>query len=83
MEAIENSGHLGRIQIGLDVAASEFYDAKTNTYNLSQKTGANDRIMTPDELLAIYDKLTQDYPITTIEDPFDQDDFPSYVKMTE
>lgn len=71
MEAIENSGHLGRIEIGLDVAASEFYDAKANTYNLSQKTGKNDRIMTPDELLAIYDKLSSDYPITSIEDPFD------------
>ena len=35
MEAIQNSGHAGRIEIGLDVAASEFYDAKNNTYNLS------------------------------------------------
>lgn len=35
MEAIQNSGHAGRIDIGLDVAASEFYDAKANTYNLS------------------------------------------------
>ena len=35
MEAIQNSGHSGRIDIGLDVAASEFYDAKANKYNLS------------------------------------------------
>jgi enolase len=35
MEAIQNSGHAGRIDIGLDVAASEFYDAKANMYNLS------------------------------------------------
>lgn len=35
MEAIHNSGHEGKIDIGLDVAASEFYDAKANTYNLS------------------------------------------------
>ena len=83
MEAIQNSGHAGRIDIGLDVAASEFYDAKANTYNLSQKTGKNDRIMSPDELLGIYDNLSQNYPIVSIEDPFDQDDFPSYVKMTE
>ena len=83
MEAIQNSGHSGKIDIGLDVAASEFYDAKANTYNLSQKTGKNDRIMSPDELLGIYDNLSQNYPIVSIEDPFDQDDFPSYVKMTE
>ena len=71
MEAIENSGHLGKVMIGLDVAASEFYDPKANTYNLSQKTGKNDRIMSPDELLGIYDKLSKDYPIVSIEDPFD------------
>jgi len=35
MEAIHNSGHEGKIDIGLDVAASEFYDAEKNTYNLS------------------------------------------------
>jgi enolase len=83
MEAIENSGHLGKIDIGLDVAASEFYDAKANTYNLSQKTGANDRVMSPDALLDIFDDLSARYPIKSIEDPFDQDDFSSYIKMTE
>lgn len=83
MEAIQNSGHAGKIDIGLDVAASEFYDAKANTYNLSQKTGKNDRIMSPDELLGIYDNLSQNYPIVSIEDPFDQDDFSSYIKMTQ
>jgi len=35
MEAIQKSGHSGKIEIGLDVAASEFYDAKNKTYNLS------------------------------------------------
>jgi len=83
MEAIENSGHTGKIDIGLDVAASEFYDAQANTYNLSQKTGKNDRIMSPDELLSIYDKMSRNYPIVSIEDPFDQDDFSSYIKMTQ
>jgi enolase len=83
MEAIQNSGHAGRIDIGLDVAASEFYDAKANTYNLSQKTGANDRVISPDALLDIYDDLSKKYPIKSIEDPFDQDDFSSYVKMTK
>ena len=83
MEAIENSGHTGKIDIGLDVAASEFYDAQANTYNLSQKTGKNDRIMSPDELLAVYNKISSDYPIVSIEDPFDQDDFSSYIKMTQ
>lgn len=80
-EAIKNSGHEGRIEIGLDVAASEFYDAKNNTYNLSQKTGKNDRIMKPDELIDLFANLAKNYPIVSIEDPFDQDDFASYIKM--
>lgn len=57
-EAIKNSGHEGRIDIGLDVAASEFYDAKANTYNLSQKVNSNEREMSPDALLDIYNRLS-------------------------
>lgn len=34
-EAIHNSGHEGKIDIGLDVAASEFFDANAKTYNFS------------------------------------------------
>ena len=81
-EAIHNSGHEGKIKIGLDVAASEFYDAEANTYNLSAKTGKNDRIMSPDALLDIYADMAAKHPIVSIEDPFDQDDFSSYQKMT-
>jgi len=44
-EALIDSGHDGKVDIGLDVASSEFYDAKNKTYNFSQKTGKNDRIL--------------------------------------
>lgn len=71
MEAIKNAGHEGKIDIALDVAASEFYDSKNKTYNLSQKTGKNDRILSPDELINLYDSLSNKYPIKSIEDPFD------------
>lgn len=39
--------------------------------------------MSADELINLYEKLTNAYPIKSIEDPFDQDDFDSYIKMTE
>jgi len=82
-EALHLSGHEGKVDIGLDVAASEFFDAKTQTYNFSQKTGKNDRILTQDETIALYKKLIDQYPLVSIEDPFDQDDFATYTKMTE
>lgn len=40
-------------------------------------------MISPDALLDIYDNLSSKYPIVSIEDPFDQDDFSSYVKMTQ
>lgn len=81
-EAIANSGHAGKVDIGLDVAASEFFDPEKKTYNFSQKTGKNDRILTQDETIALYKKMADGYPIVSIEDPFDQDDFEAYIKMT-
>lgn len=82
-EAIANSGHAGKVDIGLDVAASEFFDPAKKTYNFSQKTGKNDRILSQDETIALYKKMADNFPIVSIEDPFDQDDFEAYIKMTK
>lgn len=71
MEALHNSGHENRVKIGLDVAAAEFYDPETKTYNFSKKTGLNDRILSQDETIALYADLVSKYPIVSIEDPFD------------
>jgi len=83
MEALHISGHEGKVDIGLDVAASEFFNEKDKTYNFSQKTGKNDRILTQDQTIDLYKKLVDNYPLVSIEDPFDQDDFEAYIKMTE
>ena len=37
MEAIEKAGHLGKIELGMDVAASEFWDAQKEVYDLDFK----------------------------------------------
>lgn len=42
MEAIENAGHLGKIKLGMDVAASEFFLPDSNKYDLDFKTDNND-----------------------------------------
>merc|ERR1712086_904652 len=84
-EAIEKAGYTGKVKIGMDVAAAEFYTAE-KMYDLDFKTegDAKDKsqTITSEQLTAIYEKFCQDYPVISIEDPFDQDDFPAYGAMT-
>lgn len=80
MEAIEASGHKAKVQLGMDVAASEFY--KEGKYDLDFKNPNSTSIITGEELAQIYMKFTEDYPMVSIEDPFDQDDWESYTALT-
>merc|ERR1711990_1275364 len=84
VEAIEKAGYTGKVKIGMDVAASEFWKEEVKVYDLDFKTEDNDKSQckSGEELLAIYKEFCEGYPMISIEDPFDQDDFPSYGKMT-
>jgi len=42
MESIEKAGHLGKIDLAMDVAASEFYVEKKKVYDLDNKNPNND-----------------------------------------
>lgn len=70
----------------MDVAASEFY-TESKMYDLDFKTEGEakdaSQTITGDQLTAMYEKFCSDYPVISIEDPFDQDDFTAYAKMTE
>jgi enolase len=80
MEAIEKSGHADKVKVGTDVAASEFYDAKTKLYDLDFKNPASPPEMKKDAkaLIEIYKGWCSKYPMVSIEDPFDQDDWDAY-----
>ena len=80
MEAIRKAGYEGQVDIALDVAASEFY--QEGKYNLGFKSGAND-FKTVDEMIKLYETIVEKYPIISIEDPFDQDDFESFARLRE
>ncbi|XP_053992265.1 enolase 2-like [Hylaeus volcanicus] len=85
VEAIEAANHTGKVKIGMDVAASEFFQ-KVNgkeVYNLDFKSEKSSRIVSGDELTKIYKQFCEKYPMVSIEDPFDQDDWVHYQKMTE
>ena len=82
-ECIESAGYTGKIKVGMDVAASEFY-TEDKMYDLDFKTADNDgsQKISGDALLDMYKEFCELVPMVSIEDPFDQDDFDSYGKMT-
>ena len=82
-EAIEKSGHKGKIEIAMDCAASEFYDEASKTYDLAFKAKVNDgsEKKTGPEMAEFYQALAAKYPIASIEDPFDQDDWEAYAQL--
>nr|CCC93490.1 putative enolase [Trypanosoma congolense IL3000] len=82
MEAIEQAGHKGKFAICMDCAASETYDDKMKQYNLTFKS-AEPTWVTSEQLRDTYCKWAHDYPIVSIEDPYDQDDFAGFAGITE
>lgn len=83
MNAIEKSGHLDKVILGMDVASSEFYvDGKYDLAKKSRKEGSNEPMLTGAELAAFYKDLCRDFPIKSIEDGFDEDDWASWTAFT-
>jgi len=87
MEAIKADGYEDKCKVGMDVAASEFKVEGQDCYDLgtwypdAEKTP--ELKLTGEQLGAFYTQLATDFPIITIEDPFDQDDWEAWTKMTE
>ena len=81
MEAIKKAGYEpGKdVCIAIDVAASEFYNKETNKYDLE----GEGRSLTTDELIDFYQELISKYPIISIEDPVDENDWEGFTKITE
>lgn len=81
MKAIEESGNeAGKdVAIALDVAASELYDRKNKCYVFE---GENET-RTTEELITYYQELIKEFPIVSIEDPLDEEDWEGFEKLTE
>lgn len=79
MEAIKKAGYEPGVDVKLaiDVAASEFY--KDGKYNLV----GEGRSLTTDELIEFYKELISKYPIISIEDPVDENDWEGFAKITK
>lgn len=79
MEAIKKAGYVpGKdVCLAIDVAASEFY--QDGKYVLA----GEGRSLTTDELIDFYEELVDKYPIISIEDPVDENDWEGFRKITE
>ncbi|KAL5252991.1 hypothetical protein ACHWQZ_G015678 [Mnemiopsis leidyi] len=82
MTAIRKAGHEGKVKIGMDVAASEFF--KNGKYDLDFKNSESKEAdhISADALSGVYQDFITNYPVVSIEDPFDQDDWEAWSKLT-
>jgi enolase len=81
-EAIAKAGYTGKVVIGMDVAASEFF--KDDKYDLNWKTPKNDgsQALSSDKLGEVYKGFVSKYPIVSLEDVYDQDDWNAWSSLT-
>lgn len=68
--------HDGSIMISLDVAASQLYDKRSDCYRW------HNTLRSADEMIAWYNKIVDQYPIYSIEDGLDEDDWTGWEKMS-
>ena len=76
LEAIEKAGFKPgkEIALAMDVAATEFHEKGKYSFEGKQ--------LTADEMIAYYAELVSAYPLVSIEDPLDEDDWDGWKKMT-
>ncbi|SOE22835.1 enolase [Spirosomataceae bacterium TFI 002] len=82
LTSIEKAGYKPGedIFIAMDAASSEFYDKKTGLYSFKKSSGKQ---LSSDEMAAYWDAWVDKYPIISIEDGMDEDDWAGWKKHTE
>jgi len=79
MEAIEKAGYSGKIQLALDVAASELWtEEKKYVFKKSDKS-----VKTSDEMTTLYENMCEKYPVVSIEDGLGENDWDGWKKHTQ
>tara|TARA_B100001287_G_scaffold275370_1_gene282812 strand:- start:598 stop:1890 length:1293 start_codon:yes stop_codon:yes gene_type:complete len=82
LKSIESAGYIpgDDIYIAIDAAASEFYDSEENVYHFHQSTGEK---LTPIQMVDFWGSWTDKYPILSIEDGLDEDDWNGWKQLTD
>ena len=81
VEAIEKAGYKpgDDIRLGLDVAATEMYDKETKLYDLKHEG----KKLTAEQMVDLYEEWVNNFPIVTIEDGLDEEDWDGWKVLTE
>lgn len=74
IDAIDIAGYSGDIKIAVDTAASEFYEE--GKYLFGGKS------LQSSDMVDFYEKLVEEYPVISLEDPLAEDDWPGFKEMT-
>jgi enolase len=82
LQAIEKAGYKpgDDMYIAMDAAASEFYNADENVYHFHQSTGDK---LSPSEMVSYWKEWSEKYPILSIEDGLDEDDWDGWKQLTD
>ena len=81
VEAIEKAGYKpgDDVRLGLDVAATEMYDKETKLYDLKHEG----KKLTAEEMVDLYEDWATNFPIITIEDGLDEEDWDGWKVLTD
>ncbi len=74
-EAIDDSGHSKKVKFAMDAAASSFY--KNNRYVFAG------RKLSPHNMLEVYESMAEEFPLISIEDPFQEEDYASFAELRQ
>ncbi|WVZ56395.1 hypothetical protein U9M48_006934 [Paspalum notatum var. saurae] len=80
--AIERAGYNGRIKLAIDVAATDFCIGKKYDLEFKLAKKSEQNFKTADDMIEIYSQLCSEYPLVSIEQPFDKDDWEHSKKLT-
>ncbi len=84
--AVEKAGYeVGKdVAFAMDAAASELYSEEDGMYHFPGESGENGEVIrSADEMIALFEELTDTYPLISIEDPLDEDDWEGWQKLTK
>ncbi|KAK9086147.1 hypothetical protein Sjap_026558 [Stephania japonica] len=74
-EAIDRTGYSGKIKMALDVAATNFYIGTKYDLDFKSPNKSGQNFKSAEDMIDMYTQLCRDYPIVSIEEPFDKDDW--------